>query len=284
MSFAILRIKKHSNLGTVAGVSAHVHRQRETPNADPSRTHKNKTFIGTDSIVADVQKRLDAAGVTSVRKNGVVAIEHMLAVSPDFFTGGNVNERLDDWIRRSGRWLQERYGKQNLVSFVVHLDESTPHIHAVVVPLEKKEQGRFAGQERLNARKFCGGRQVLSEMQDSYAAAMAPLGLQRGRPRSKAKHTTIQAFYANAEADIQHRTQIAEDRARSNVRRELMDWISRPEYVAENHTAQQLALEQNKNQNLINQNQKLIEEIARLKGEKQEKQTVSTKSTMNGPR
>lgn len=225
MSFAILRIKKHSNFGTVAGMCAHVMRTRHTPNADPKLRHLNKTVIGSVDMIADVKARLDSAKIGKIRKNGVIAIEHMLTASPDFF---KQNGALNEWYKTSRQWLEQRYGRDNVVSVTVHLDESTPHMHAMIVPIEKKTTGRFAGQERLNARAFTGGRKIMSEMQDSYAAALSHLGLERGSKRSEADHQTIKSWYAEANKDISARQEQAEKQAKSNLKQEYFKMKTQP--------------------------------------------------------
>ena len=69
------------------------------------------------------------------------------------------------------------------------LVEATPHIHAYLVPLD--ERGK------LNCRALFGGtRKRLSELQDSFAAAVAPLGIERGIKGSTAKHTEVKEYYA----------------------------------------------------------------------------------------
>lgn len=63
-----------------------------------------------------------------------------------------------------------------------------PHIHAYLVPLDEKG--------KLNCRALFGGREKLSKFQDSYALAMAPLGLERGIKGSRATHTSVKEYYA----------------------------------------------------------------------------------------
>ena len=58
-----------------------------------------------------------------------------------------------------------------------------------MVPLDEKG--------KLNCRALFGGsRYRLSELQDDFAAAMAPLGLERGIKGSRAKHTEVRKYYA----------------------------------------------------------------------------------------
>lgn len=267
MSFAILRIKKHKNLGTISGVGSHVMRTRYTPNADPNLTPKNRTQIGSSNMVSDVKERLAMAKIGSVRKNGVIAIEHMLTASPEYFSGDGAQQRFDQWLRASRTWLFERYGRENVVSFTVHLDESTPHVHAMVVPIEKKTTGRFAGQERLNARAFTGGREKMSEMQDSYAAAVRDLGLQRGIKGSKAKHKTIKSWYSEANRDIQARQVIAEEQAKSKMKSRVMEIIANPAGVVAQHQADEIARLQDQILNLRREAETLKQQKSELGSE-----------------
>ena len=69
----------------------------------------------------------------------------------------------------------------------MHLDENTPHIHAVIVPVVA---------EKLNCRALLGDREKMREMQSSFAKAMEGLGLERGIMHSKARHVPIRQFYS----------------------------------------------------------------------------------------
>ena len=118
----------------------------------------------------------------------------LLTASPEYFrpddpsrAGYYEPEKLADFQQSVHSWLDNEYGDR-IVRAELHLDESTPHVHAYLVPLD--ERGK------LNCRGIFGGRQKLSQFQDSYANAMSPIGLERGIKGSKAKHTKIQHYYA----------------------------------------------------------------------------------------
>jgi hypothetical protein len=200
MPYAICRTAKLKTAGNLGGLNDHLHRLRETPNADAELTYQNQQLKGSTDLAGDVQARLDAAGCT-VRTNAVLAVEHVLTVSPEFlnFHKGEANgkaalmgsptdrERLTGFRDRALEWAEERYGKDNVVNAVLHLDEKTPHLHIVVVPID--ERGR------LNCRSYLGGKDKMRAMQTSFAEKMEPLGLVRGVEGSKSQHQTIQRFY-----------------------------------------------------------------------------------------
>lgn len=44
-------------------------------------------------------------------------------------------EEIENWAKDVYDWCVQRYGQENIVGFQVHLDESSPHIHALIVPV-----------------------------------------------------------------------------------------------------------------------------------------------------
>ena len=210
MSFAIVRTAKLKTAGNLGGLNNHLERKTEVPNADAELSHLNRRKVGTGDLAKDVAKRLQAAGIEKPRKNAVLAIEHLMTASPKAFpfkkakapsgspqayglVGAKEDtERWQAFEKNCIKWLKQRYGAANVVNFSVHLDEQTPHIHAVVVPIDAKD--------KLNCRHYLGGREKLRELQDSFAAAHQGIGLERGVQGSKAHHTTIKQFYGQAKS------------------------------------------------------------------------------------
>ncbi len=128
--------------------------------------------------------------------------------------------RLKAWCADNLEWLRRTFGAENVVSAVLHMDEATPHIHAAVVPIvtgecrkirkkktdepnKRKYRTKSAARPRLCADDVMS-RVKLKEYQDTYAAAIAKYGLQRGIDGSKARHVTTQEFYRNAIARQQN--------------------------------------------------------------------------------
>ena len=194
MPHAIARIAKLKS-GNIASSEQHTRRIRSVPNADPEI--KNIRFIGqpdtssSPNLETLVRERI---GQQTIRKNAVLCVEMLLTASPEYFrpdepsrAGYYQPERLEEFQGAVHQWLDNNYGDR-IVRAELHLDEATPHIHAYLVPLD--ERGK------LNCRGIFGGREKLSLFQDSYAEALAPLGLERGIKGSRAKHTSVKQYYA----------------------------------------------------------------------------------------
>lgn len=192
---AIARTKK-LKLHNIAGSETHTARMRETPNASPYL--ENIRLIGStdpnerlqDLVLAKIgqheQKR-------KIRTDAVYCVEILLTASPQYYrpddpthAGYWDNEKLSAWVEPNIQWLRETY-QDKIVRCELHLDEATPHLHAYLVPLDDK------GQLRCN--HFFNGREKMHNFQDSYHAAMAHLGLERGIKGSRAQHDDIKDFY-----------------------------------------------------------------------------------------
>ena len=184
MSFAILRIQKLKSFADVGGSLSHNYRNRETLNADSDRTHLNDHDLDTnEKCMTAIRDRIPEKR----RKDAVLCIEHLITASPDWDGWGTSKET--EFFDQSKKWLENKYGKKNVVSTTIHRDETTPHLVAYVVPVDE-DSGR------LNAKKFIGGsRHTLSQMQTDFAIEVKDLGLDRGVQGSKAKHTSIQEYY-----------------------------------------------------------------------------------------
>lgn len=196
MDFAIYRFEKVKNLGSLSSQQKHVFRAVETPNADPKYSPFNRLLFGSPDALQGVKDRI--AEVKSnrkkIRKDSVLACEVLLTASPEFFNPRDSEHEMA-WLKENVRWLREEFGDENVVQAVVHFDESTPHIHAVIFPRTKDG--------RLSCFDVFGGPQDLSMRQTRYAKAMEKFGLQRGISKTKTKrnHEAIRRAYGKALRD-----------------------------------------------------------------------------------
>lgn len=211
MGYAVLHLEKTS--GTDSAMSAHIERTIAPKNADPERTHLNRELIKFPDAVRNrteaIQHRLENAGLQrKIGKNQVRAIRILLSGSPEEMQRIEADGKLNEWCDDNLRWLGETYGKENIVSAVLHLDESTPHIHATLVPIVTTERRKKKSEEQVkkqyrkknpNAPRLSVDdvmtRIKLKEYQDTYAEAMAKFGLQRGIDGSEARHVSTSQYY-----------------------------------------------------------------------------------------
>ena len=200
MAYAILVHRKHHSWADLGLVAAHNNRDRPSLNIDTSRSCHNVQLHGAADLVAAAKAALEAAGITKLRKNGVIAVELLLSASPEHFrptdpdaAGTWRQDRLHAWVAPTMTYLRKTYGP-NLLSATLHLDETTPHIHAIVIPIDRLPRKKGAP-VRLNAARWFDGGKKLSAQQDEYHAAVVHLGLVRGVRGSTASHVDLKDWY-----------------------------------------------------------------------------------------
>ena len=173
-------------MGQIAASAQHTFRERETPNADQERTPENEILVGPDNAKQLCQAWSDRAP-DKVRSNAVRAVEYLVTASPEAMKRMN-RAGQDSYFRDALQFLQDKHGKENILSAVVHRDETTPHLSVTVIPLDDRG--------KLNARQFLGGRDRLRQMQTDFAEQVGKTyGFERGIENSRARHRTIRQFY-----------------------------------------------------------------------------------------
>src|ERR1017187_2601601 len=117
-NFAILRVAKLKNFGSLAASGQHNFRERVTKNADAERTPLNISVgaKGTTDLVKAVSDLLPQKR----RKDAVIGLEYLITASPEHF--GDWQEKKDwsqAYFNDAVAWLHKRHGKENVVCVTV---------------------------------------------------------------------------------------------------------------------------------------------------------------------
>lgn len=209
-NFVVLHMEKGQGADT--RMSMHIERDFIAGNVDASRVRNDKELINFPEGVTNrsdaIEHRINTAGLKrKVGKNQVHVIRVLMSASPEAMQRIQEEGKLDDWCQASVSWLQDTFGKENVVSAVLHMDESTPHIHASLVPIttaERHKKKKENDVKRHYRKKIAGARlsaddimarDKLKQYQTSYAGAMAAFGLKRGIDGSDARHVGTKEYY-----------------------------------------------------------------------------------------
>jgi Plasmid recombination enzyme len=260
---AIFRMSKLKSFAAIAGAEHHNRRTRTTLNADPDRLDANFVFLG-DADRPLVELAQEKIGEQKIRKNAVLAIDVFVSASPEYFrpeapekAGDWQGDRVTAWLEANEIFLAQEFGVGRILRAECHLDESTPHIHAVVVPL--------TATGKLSYRQLYGGsRTQLSALQDRAWAAVADLGLERGMKGSQATHQAVQEWYAEmlqpSGADLDAETVRVQLADRAHVARERQQLKQQAATLA-----QTLAERNQENQALLAQTRSLEAQLKTTK-------------------
>lgn len=212
MGYFTLDFKKAKGASD-ARMSDHIERRVIASNVDPTRTHLNRELVQLPEGVTErneaIAHRIKSAGIKrKITPDQVRAIRVMLSGTHEDMMKIQQDGRIGEWCDDSMQWLHKTFGKENTVSAVLHMDETTPHIHATIVPIvtgerrkTKKQQaeGKRTYRKKTNAARLCAddvlNREKLVAYHDDYAKVMERYGLQRGVRGSEARHTTTAQYY-----------------------------------------------------------------------------------------
>ena len=184
------RVKKLTGSGIVLAASRHNKRAIQAEHGaaghiDSTRIHLNKALHGPDTPQAVAQRAKDlkaAAGIKADRKKAVMALELLFSLPP--------NMAIDplSYFKDCMPWAARTFGGiDNVLSADMHLDESAPHMHVLLLPLI---DGRMKGSDLV------GNRQRLQFLQNDFHAAVAGrygLAKTSARLQGQAKERTAQA-------------------------------------------------------------------------------------------
>lgn len=200
MSYLVLHMDKFKK-EAVRGIQSHNEREREShsnPDIDYERSSANYELHdhANGNYAEAVQNRIDdLLLVKAVRKDAV----HMcgLIVSSDSAFFGKLSpEETKRFFEEGKAFLTEFVGAENVISAKVHMDEKTPHMHFLHVPVTPDG--------RLNANKIYT-RDSLKKLQTELPAYLQSRGfeLQRGieqEPGAAKKHLNTREFKQQQEA------------------------------------------------------------------------------------
>jgi len=131
---------------TLSGAAKHNKREQayeleERGRIDPVRTRLNYSIAGA----------LDSAGVVAMASQLMASIgtsaeemrsDYCQAIEIVFSLPANTVIEIKQYFTYCFEWCCSRFGVENILCVDVHLDESTPHCHALIAPIQS---GRWVG-------------------------------------------------------------------------------------------------------------------------------------------
>ena len=154
------------------------------------------------------------------RSNNVIADELMFTATNEFFKD-MTRDDIKGWADTCMEFVYNDLGykKEQVLHATVHMDEKTPHIHCVVVPLIKKYDKR-TNTERytISKKQYIKDKIHLSELQDKYHKRLTDKGydLERGIKGSDKEHIKIKE-YKRINKDLEQKINIRTDNLNKQI-------------------------------------------------------------------
>lgn len=170
--------------------------QAVNPQIDFTRTRNNYNIIKRQrSYTQFINDKIEALDLpTKVRKDAVLMCSFVVGSDRQFF--GNLSEEEQkQFFVDCTHFFAERYGEGNIISAVVHMDETTPHLHLNLIPIAG---GRLCAKQLFD-------RKALQNLQtDFHSVVGKKWNLQRGREGSQAKHLSTAEYKAKKIVEQAH--------------------------------------------------------------------------------
>ncbi|RTX91874.1 MobV family relaxase [Mammaliicoccus fleurettii] len=183
------------------GIQKHV--QRENNNYENEDIDHSKTYLNYDLVNANKQNfnnlidekiEQNYTGKRKIRTDAIKHIDGLITSDNDFFDN-QTPEDTKQFFEYAKEFLEQEYGKDNLLYATVHMDEKTPHMHYGVVPIT--DDGR------LSAKEVVGNKKALTAFQDRFNEYVNQRGydLDRGQSRqvTNAKHDQVSRYKQKTE-------------------------------------------------------------------------------------
>ncbi|HEA6264397.1 TPA: plasmid recombination protein [Staphylococcus aureus] len=201
MSYSIVRVSKVKSGTNTTGIQKHV--QRENNNYENEDIDHSKTYLNYDLVNANKQNfnnlidekiEQNYTGKRKIRTDAIKHIDGLITSDNDFFDN-QTPEDTKQFFEYAKEFLEQEYGKDNLLYATVHMDEKTPHMHYGVVPIT--DDGR------LSAKEVVGNKKALTAFQDRFNEHVKQRGydLERWQSRqvTNAKHEQISQYKQKTE-------------------------------------------------------------------------------------
>jgi len=190
MGYGILRIAKRSNRAAVRSMLRHALREDVVANAFPGapRPAPVAGCVSSGEALARLSAALRAS--PRLRKDTVQAIDVLITASHCDMTSWP-KAKQDAYFKAALDFVAAKFGgHENILTAVIHRDETTPHLQILIMPRDPVT-GQF------QAVKMIGGPPGLRKLQDEFHASISErFGLLRGEKGSQAEHVPIRRFYA----------------------------------------------------------------------------------------
>ncbi|MED3539302.1 MobV family relaxase [Bacillus toyonensis] len=196
--FAIIHMQKFQ-ISDVQGIQKHNQRQGKSKSnldIDYSKSEQNYDLLNQQKIryESTIKQEISERVKRKPRANSVVLSEFVVTASPDYMHSLSLEEQKR-YFESSLDFIQKRYGKQNTLYAMVHMDEATPHMHIGVMPITEDN--------RLSAKDMFTRKELISLQQD-FPLEMREKGfdVERGEGSEK-KHLSPQAFKEKQDLEVE---------------------------------------------------------------------------------
>ena len=209
MSYAIIRNTNYK-MKNLSGI--YRHNERKNTNYSNKEINKQNSKLNYsikapystyEKMFNDIRKKYDLKGM--IKKVSNVMCEFIITSDKEFFN--NIGEE------ETKRYFQTAYkfvanynnlGEDFIVSAKVHMDESTPHMHIVFIPVVHKKDKNGNEISKIACSEYWKGKDSYKKLQDNFYSYITKAGfnLERGNKKEN-EHIPIEKLKKITNYEIQ---------------------------------------------------------------------------------
>lgn len=175
---------------------------------DRTREHLNFEIVGGKIVPIDKQRSIPQRIADNLAQRGIKDPNFGLAEPKyrtvvNFIFGGsrermheiafgdqqvNLNKDADNshitrqpdiekWALDVYNFVADKWGEENIAAFIVHLDETNPHVHCTLLPIQN---GRFAFKKMFAGENLYAYKDMIRQLHTEFAKVTEPWGFTRG--------------------------------------------------------------------------------------------------------
>ncbi len=101
---------------------------------------------------------------------------------------------IEEWAKDMYNFVAQKFGEENIAAFVVHLDETNPHIHCTLLPVV---DGKISWKKVFSGKDKYEGAKIWRSLHDDLAEVNRKWGLERGEDiyLTGARHRTTEEYH-----------------------------------------------------------------------------------------
>lgn len=248
--YAIMRIGKIHNYKVLKAVDGH--NNRKIPAGTVHGAPTPIDWVDLPGTMCERAQKVLQDKSAVWEKGKILAVEVLVTASPEWWANASTEQKTE-WLKAQWRYANDKFG-DGLISFTPHLDESTPHVQFVGLPLysaikktrgakpstpegiasRAKEEAQAPKVWRLSFHEMFGGhRDRLADLQTEYHGYVAHLGLERGEDTRglEIRHTTLKEYKLTLQKEerelFRRQRELDEEAARLAEKREVLEFYDR---------------------------------------------------------
>lgn len=202
MPYAILRFAK-KKMGAVNSTGSHNERTKQSyksnPGIDIEKIPLNYHIIEPKNTYRKSVEHLVLENKCRTRKDSTYLVETLITASPEFMKVLPADKQKEYFVTAT-EFMEKQIGKENIISAVVHMDESNPHMHLSFCPMTPDK--------RLSAKDILGNQAKLSNWQTIFHQHMNERWpeLERGISSylTRRKHMPVWLYKLADRLDVQY--------------------------------------------------------------------------------